>query len=93
MDKKKIIFVHDSRIVYEISKESIAQMLQIPDHVVYEILDDDELESKYKELSWSEREKLLRNLLALDALLPIAPPPFKSTIFREITRQTTAMIC
>jgi len=47
-DYEKIIYVHDSRIVYEISKESISQMLQILDHVVYEILDDDDLEFNYK---------------------------------------------
>ena len=48
---QEIISIHDSRIVCEITKESIAQMLQIIDHVVYEILDDDELDSKYQELA------------------------------------------
>ena len=47
MDRQQIIYVHDSRIVCEITKESIAQMLQIPYHFVYETLSDDDLNSKY----------------------------------------------
>jgi len=50
VDMQQIIYVHDSRILCEISKESIFQMIQIPNHAIYEILDDVELESKYKEL-------------------------------------------
>jgi hypothetical protein len=81
VDRKQIIYVHDSSIVYEITKESIAQMLKILYHDVYETLDDDELESKYQELSQFEREMLLSNLLSPDSPLPTSPPPFKSNIF------------
>jgi hypothetical protein len=51
VDMQQIISLHDSRTVCEINKESIAQMLQIPDHVVYETLDDDDLDSNYQALS------------------------------------------
>jgi hypothetical protein len=68
-------------------------MLQILDHVVYETMDDDMIESEKQELSQSEREKLLSNLLAPDSPLPTGPPLFKSTIFPKLTRRAIAMIC
>jgi hypothetical protein len=68
-------------------------MLQISDHATYETLDDDELASKYQALSQSERENMLSNILAPDAPLPTGPPPFKSTIFPELTRQDITIIC
>ena len=68
-------------------------MLQISDHVVYETLYDDEIDSKYQELSQYKREKLLSNLLSPDAPLPTGPPPFKSTIFPKLTRKAIVVIC
>ena len=68
-------------------------MLKILYHATYETLNDDELASKYQALSQSKRENMLSNILAPDAPLPIGPPPFKSTIFPELTMQTIAMIC
>jgi hypothetical protein len=61
-------------------------MLQILYHVTYETLDDDEISYNYQELSQSEIEKLLRNILSLDAPLPVGPPPFKSIIFPEVNK-------
>jgi hypothetical protein len=51
VDRKPTIIAHDSRIVYEITKEPITQMIKIPYHVAYETPDDDELDSKYQALS------------------------------------------
>ena len=90
---QQIIYVHDSRIVCDITKESIAQMLHILYHVVYETLDDDDLDSKYQALSQFEREKMLCNLLSLDAPLSTGPSPFKSTIYPKLNRQAITMIC
>jgi hypothetical protein len=62
--------------------------LKIP----YENLEDHTLEAKYQALSQFEKERILGNLLAPNAPLPTTPPPFKSSMFPEITRQDVAII-
>jgi hypothetical protein len=58
----------------------------------YETLEEHTLEAKYQELSQSDKEILLGNLLAPNTPLPTTPPPFKSDMFPEITRKDLAII-
>jgi hypothetical protein len=58
----------------------------------YETLEEHTLEVKYQELSQSDKERMLGNLLVPNTALPTTPPPFKYDMFPKITRQALAII-
>jgi hypothetical protein len=58
----------------------------------YETLEEHTLESKYQELSQTDKEILLGHLLSPNTPLPTTSPPFKYDMFLETTRKALAII-